>query len=311
MHDVAIVLATYNGEKYLDAQLESIVCQTYDSWHIYASDDGSTDGTGAILSRWCATLGNRMSLLPHERLGSAKKNFMHALQIVEAEVVMLCDQDDVWDCDKVGLAVQAIKTCRAECGGDKPILVFSDARVVDEELNLLDSSFFARSSINPDARTIGRLLVQGIAPGCTMAFNQKLLDIIKTSEDSDAIVIHDWWIALVAAAVDGELVRIAKATMSYRQHGSNAVGSANAKSLKTILSKAHMGKNHNALYLSRLQAQKLLLDFERFIPDDISSKIKLYAHLSRRPKLIRIMLTIRYGFWKQGVLRKVAQIVAV
>ena len=122
---IAILMATYNGEKYLREQIDSLLAQTCCDWTLYIQDDGSKDATLDIIKSYDD---ERIVLVDVglTRQGACM-NFMSLLNMVESEYYMFCDQDDVWFEDKVELSYMRMKEEELKYGIDRPILVFSDA----------------------------------------------------------------------------------------------------------------------------------------------------------------------------------------
>ena len=130
----AILLATYNGEKFLREQLDSLLQQTYSDWTLYIHDDGSTDSTKEIIKEYEQKYEN-ITMLRYPSQKGAKNNFMSLLERVEANYYLFCDQDDVWRKDKVEKEMARMMVLEKDFPG-KPVLVFSDLYVVDINLNI-------------------------------------------------------------------------------------------------------------------------------------------------------------------------------
>ena len=217
---VSVAMATYNGATYLDEQLQSILCQLSETDELVISDDGSTDGTWEKLQ----TLGDsdtRIKLL-HGPQNGVIKNFENAVAACAGDIVFLCDQDDVWDKDKVSTvcAVFAEKDVDA---------VMHDARVVDAEGNELLPSFFATRGTRTG---LLKNLWKNSYIGCCMAISRRLLPTILPFPDG--IPMHDQWIGL-SAERHGGVALIDSPLLSYRRHGDNVTADAHG-SLGTMLS---------------------------------------------------------------------------
>ena len=140
MASVAVLLATYNGERYVGELLESLFAQSCTDWHLIVSDDGSQDATPDILQRFLGRYPDRMTLLPpHAATGSSKENFLYLTEEAAGyDYYMYCDQDDVWLPEKIGLTLDKMK--ETEAGqADVPCLVHTDLEVTDAEGNAADS----------------------------------------------------------------------------------------------------------------------------------------------------------------------------
>lgn len=233
--NVAILLAAYNGEKFIEQQLDSIVNQTCSDWELFIHDDGSCDSTPAILKKYAAAFPDRIHLIEAAPRGSARSNFLFLMSQVDAPYVMFCDQDDVWNEDKIECSLSAIRRLESSNGKDVPLLVFSDATVVDCRLNIIADSFFSYQHLNPDRLRFSELLVQNTVPGNTSMFNRALLQHALRYSDENAIIIHDCWCALIASYF-GAIGAIKKSTLLYRQHNENSMGAIKSSGLKYILS---------------------------------------------------------------------------
>lgn len=202
---ITVCLASYNGSEYIRVQLDSILKQLPSSAEVIISDDGSTDSTVAVINK---IPDPRIKLLTGNKFSSPVLNFQNALQYATGEYIFLSDQDDVWLPDKVKIMTEAL-----ENGAQ---LVISDARIVDENLNVIHDSFFAAR----DSHTgfLKNLLKNRFA-GCTMAFRADLLK--KALPFPEKIHMHDWWLNLVAH-LTGRVEMIEKPLILYRRHGANA-----------------------------------------------------------------------------------------
>lgn len=251
---IAILLATYNGEKYLSEQIDSLLSQTYNDFTLYVHDDGSKDNTLAILSEYSNKYTN-IVVLDYEPSHGAKENFFGLLDRVEAEYYMFCDQDDIWHNDKIEKSLSFIRLIESEHKG-KPVCVYSDLKVVDENGNTISESFFEMEGIHPEfLQDFDHASASNFATGCTMLFNHKAKEMMHPN--IAAATMHDSWVALSVLKVGGSVVPISEALIDYRQHGNNTLGAIdsnrltlsyrirNAKSLLSLLWKHY--KMHQAL----------------------------------------------------------------
>jgi hypothetical protein len=232
---VDVLLATYNGSKYLAQQIESILAQTHQEFRILVSDDGSSDATMEILLRYRATLGERLVLVPHPTPGrGAVRNFENLMQASlrdgVARWMAFADQDDVWLPEKIAVTLAAMVQVEASNGDQVPCLVHTDLAVVDEKLTVRCASFVRYQRMDPAACSALSLLSVNQVTGCTMMINRALLQL-ALPVPAEAI-LHDWWCALVSGA--GRRVFLQDPLILYRQHGANQVG-AKDRSLKTRL----------------------------------------------------------------------------
>ncbi|MBB1581046.1 glycosyltransferase family 2 protein [Serratia sp. OS31] len=231
MFNYEVVVCTYNGERYVLEQLASIVSQTIPPQRIIISDDGSTDNTLPLIARFAATTPVPLDVRPRTvgPKGPAH-NFLHALSLSSAPYVFLSDQDDVWMADKIEHYLRAVNDVSDD---SQPLLVFSDAELVDSELKPLHSSFLQNERLDPAQQlAFSRITFQNCIQGATVMVNRVLLEKLKPANH---MMMHDWWLGMIAAAF-GQLVFIPKPLIKYRQHESNVVGSSGYGG-KRILSK--------------------------------------------------------------------------
>lgn len=219
---VCVLMATYNGEKYVLEMLESIKNQTYSEFVCYIHDDGSTDSTCKIIDEFCKVNDNFIRLKSGS-CGGAKSNYLYMLKEigVQFKYCMFCDQDDVWLPNKIEKSVEAIKKLES----DNPAvsaLVYCDMKVVDENLKEIASSFIKYNALSVDEITIDRAVMKGYAAGCTMIINNTLAKA-SVVEDTNNIIMHDWWVMLIASVI-GKIEYLDEPLALYRQHGTNTLG---------------------------------------------------------------------------------------
>lgn len=218
---IIIVLASYNGEKFIAEQLQSIVEQSYKYWVCYIYDDCSIDLTVNICRKFQLLYPDKFIIIQRTTAsGSACRNFSLAYNELskndDYDYMAFCDQDDVWDKDKLSKMVNILDKCV------EPSLVFSDLNIVDENLNVLQRSFINEISIIKNQHLNEHYLkVDNIVPGCSMMFNRELIS--KISEIPDDVLMHDWWMVICASKYKS-IHYIEESLVSYRQHDKNSVG---------------------------------------------------------------------------------------
>lgn len=224
---IAVLLATYNGESYLEPLLQSLIEQKFQDFSIFVHDDGSNDGTLQILNGYIQKY-DFIHLLHDSSSGrGAKDSFFWLLEQVESRYYMFCDQDDVWLDHKIGDTYA--RMCRLEqTNKDLPILVFSDLTVVDESLNIQSNSMWEISKINPlYSKSSDYLSIHNFVTGCTMMINRCSVDfVLPVSRNA---LMHDSWIALSICSKGGVIDYISEPLMLYRQHSNNAIGASTAQ----------------------------------------------------------------------------------
>lgn len=309
---VEVLLAIFNGERFLAQQIESILAQNYKHIRIVARDDGSTDGSVAIVRSFIEKHPERIVLLDDSRgnLGQTM-NFLQLLQSAAADYVMLSDQDDVWLPEKVSLTMAAMKECEVRHGRDAPVLIHTDLIVADKDLSVISGSFWQYQKIDPKHAAINRLLVQNVVTGCTVMVNRGLLKLVRPV--SDGIIEHDWWLALLAASF-GTIDHIARPTLLYRQHGRNVVGAVKWNAWgafgKFLYRETRMSFVSN-LKKTRLQAARFLQIYGPLLPPDLALKITRYAKLDQVNYFTRLVFIFRYRFFKIGMKRNVGMFLSL
>lgn len=227
--DIAILMATYNGECYLSEQIDSLLAQTSQNWHLYVHDDGSKDRTVSIVKKYIGEHPEKITLLEYPPQGGPCRNFLSMLERVEASYYMFCDQDDVWLPEKVSQSLDAM-TDEESVNPHKGVVVFTDLSVVDEHLDVIFVSMWEYSGLYPQyIRTFSDAGGHTVlATGCTMLFNQQAKESCLRFESSKA-VMHDIWLCLCTLGLGGILHGINKPLVLYRQHGNNFFGSGKTK----------------------------------------------------------------------------------
>lgn len=212
---IAVLISTYNGEKYLRKQLDSIIRQKGCDVEIYIRDDGSKDSTMQILDEYKA---KGLIQVYHEsnsnNLGPAK-SFLYMLHNIKGyQYYAFSDQDDLWDSDKLEIAIHSLESIQ------KPALYCCNARIIDENDNT-NGEFAYRKK---NSITLANEVCMGGALGCTMVMNSQLASIIQSNSIPSKMIMHDCFIQAVCGAIGGKTIFDMKSHMGYRQHGANVVG---------------------------------------------------------------------------------------
>ena len=216
---IDVLLATYNGEKYLKQQIDSILKQTYKNIHLIISDDKSQDNTRKILEQY-QKQDDRITVYFQEQNQGYIKNFEFLLKKVESNYYMLSDQDDVWLPEKIEKSMETLKKENAD-------LVFGDLEVVDENLNTIYQSFGDFMLLN---RKIKKYITSyevnylyNCVTGCTILSKKEFIKDILPLPHNSKYMPHDYWIGLIAA-LKGKLAYMPEKYIKYRQHGNNQIG---------------------------------------------------------------------------------------
>ena len=218
MEKVDILLATYNGEKYIREQIDSILNQTHKEFRLLISDDGSSDSTRDILNEYKAKDDRIEVFMQEENLGVVK-NFEFLLGKVEAKYYMFSDQDDIWKAEKIEKSLKKI-----EEGFD---LVYSDLEVVDENLNVTYESYWKLKGIYKKIKKYNNfesLYLNNFITGCTVISKKELIDSFMPLPNISKFVLHDYWISLIISQ-NGKIDYVEEPLIKYRQHKNNKVGS--------------------------------------------------------------------------------------
>lgn len=223
-----VAMATYNGEAFLEAQLCSIQGQTWLPQRILVADDGSVDQTIEILRVWERRTNGWLTMLPHASHCGSSRTFERALEATISPYVLLADQDDVWDIDKAERLLRLMVAAESKNGFAVPLLVHTDLRLINSSGVLLAPSFFRYSRLDPYQGSWQQLALQNVVTGCASALNRALLE--KALPFPDVVVLHDWWLGLVAV-VAGSLEVLPEPCLSYRQHRNNLVGARGCRQL--------------------------------------------------------------------------------
>jgi glycosyltransferase involved in cell wall biosynthesis len=298
--NIAILLSTYNGESYIEELFNSLLAQTNQDFILFIRDDGSSDGTRAIIDKYLQSNSNFIFVDIKGNKGS-KQSFgilnEYVLANYDFQYYMFADQDDVWLPNKVQNSFQKMMELENTYSG-LPILLHTDLKVADKNLKILSVSFWNYQHLNPYGDQLNRLLMQNIITGCTMMFNRRLAEI--SLPISPGAIMHDWWIGLVASAF-GRIGFLQEPTILYRQHSENTLGAKKfnvpylLKKMMTPISledNVVQSKHFYDTYGNYLSAyhRELLLHFMKLSTDSYFSKV---------------MIIIKYKFYKIGFIRNI------
>lgn len=213
MKKVLVLLSTYNGEKYLKEQIDSVLAQKNTDVSILVRDDGSTDKTLEILEKYKKD--GKLEWYTGKNLKPAK-SFLNLVRCAETtyDYYAFCDQDDFWYSDKISEAIDEMEKEPTML----PKLCYCNIELVDKNRRHLDDR-----KISNRCNFFDEMLLTYCVPGCTMVFNRNLLDIVKKHMPTK-ITMHDCWIYFVCVAVGGRIYSTESIGIQYRQHGGNVIG---------------------------------------------------------------------------------------
>lgn len=214
---VAILLCTFDGQRFLSDQLESLRSQTYPDWELWVSDDGSQDRTRVILDSFQASAGADRSSIHNGPAEGFVANFLSLVchASITADYYAFSDQDDVWEPEKLERAVNWLKSVPQSV----PALYCSRTRLVDPENNEI-----GLSPLFPKSPTFANALTQNVGGGNTMVFNHAARELIRLAGDNVDVVAHDWWAYLVVTGCGGQVFYDPIPSIRYRQHENNLIG---------------------------------------------------------------------------------------
>lgn len=269
-YDVDILVATYNGERYLVKQLDSLISQVTEfRFRIIISDDFSTDSTVLIIKSYLEKYDHIVFYPAKENLGVIGRfNFLSEKS--SAKYIMFCDQDDVWHQNKIQKQIECLMEIENIHGCKTPILVHSDLSVVDKDLNTINNSFIKLKKLYPVPK-VKNLIIENSFTGCAMAVNSQLLKIALPFPKQ--IIMHDWWLGLIGT-VGGKIHFIDVPLIEYRQHERNVIGSGSKLNFQKILKKLKYlifnrevnlrimatSQQANAL-IERINTEKITMDY--------------------------------------------------
>lgn len=277
---VAILLSTFNGERYICEQLDSLLTSTV-SADIYIRDDGSHDSTREILAGYASEHAN-IKLMAGDNIGVVGSffNLISYVNDKDYDFYCFCDQDDFWEKEKINIAIKKIGY------NDTCVMYCSALKVVDENL-----FFKFKSAIPKKEIGFSNALVENVVTGCTVVLNKHAFSEIKYNlPDPGKIVMHDWWFYLIMS-VKGAIIYDSDSFIKYRQHGHNVEGMQTP--IKRIFSKFIKGRNNK---YPRLVMQLKTFDelYTRYFSSEQQTKIhSLITVLEKRRFFSFVSLLIR------------------
>lgn len=307
LHKIDILMATYNSEKYIEEQLQSIINQTYKNFNINICDDLSTDDTINIISKYKMQYNNINFNINSKNLGIIN-NFSQLFANSTALYIMFADHDDVWFTNKIEITLEKMKLMEDKYSSQIPILIFTDKVVTDSNLNIISKSHNKSEKFNTNEITLNRLLMGNIASGCTMMVNKALKDICGTINTN--AIMHDYWLMLTAAAF-GKIGYIDTPTMYYRQHNNNSMGAAE-NSFANAYKKFQTGKINikNTVLKNIHQAEIFLNQYNNILSDNNKYIINEFIQLKNKKNISFINSIVKHKFYKSGLLKNLGLIYA-
>lgn len=214
---VTVLLSTYNGDKYIGEQLNSLLNQTYNNFNILIRDDGSSDNTLNILELYEKRYHLKISIIKGTNVGVIK-SFFELIEYYKGDssYIAFCDQDDFWEPLKIEKSVSALEASKVEIKG-----YCSNLKLVDENLNFIIDKY--KKTVIPDFHNA---LFENIVTGCTFVASNELILLLKNKFEHinlSNILMHDWFLYILGSAF-GEIIYDEKSYIQYRQHSNNVIG---------------------------------------------------------------------------------------
>ena len=296
---IDVLLATYNGARYLRPQIESVLNQKDVSFRILVRDDGSVDETPAVIEHYKRL---RPECIVH--LGGSDNlgvigNFAHLLGEATAPYVALCDQDDIWEPHKLRILLETMHDLEERHGIDTPLLVHCDLRVVDDALRERHSSYWRFAGVYPSRSSLPRLLLKNTIAGCASLANKALVRLALPVPR--AALMHDYWLALVACAA-GHVGAVEEPLMLYRQHERNTIG-ARPYNWRSFVDRIADGLAHWDLSALRRQAAALSERCHEVMTAENRALIDDFVDLPRRNWIGQRWFLLHHGIVMPGLMR--------
>lgn len=297
---VDILMATYNGERFVADQIRSLLEQEYPHIHIFIRDDGSTDGTLSILEEFAGRYPEKITLIQDGRKNlGATQNFAALMEHSTASYICFSDQDDIWMKDKVQWMMGIMEKTEKKHPG-VPVYVFSDLSVADAEMNITHRSLNQKDGLSPRRIATHQLLMQNVPYGCATMINRELL--LKSLPIPQEALLHDHWMALVASLF-GKIAYIDEPLVLHRIHDNNAsrAGSVHRKEIDQKLASKINNKNfHNYLFKQVAQAEALLKRYEPELSLKQVETLQSFMALKTTKGIERKKLIIKNRFFKNS-----------
>jgi glycosyltransferase involved in cell wall biosynthesis len=304
-----ILMSVYNGSRFLEQQIRSLLNQSYKDWTLFIRDDCSTDNSINIIKDF-SRVDNRIKLVK-DQLGNlgASASFSYLLEkyASDADYIFFCDQDDVWIDDKVEILLEKIIVVEKTYSSNYPILIFSDLSVINAEGKQICHSLWKYQDINPNRIKLNQLLVENCVTGCSIVINQKLRMIsVPISQNA---IMHDWWLTLFACLF-GHIHHVESCLVNYRQHENNTLGAVKVdflnlsrKLLNLLLGDAKL--ESQAVQRTQVQAKALAEACCGKIENNKLSCIQDYYGLKESDFFQKKIIILKHRFTRNNFLRSI------
>ena len=315
---VIVLMATYEGERYICQQMDSILGQTLKELKLMVSDDGSKDKTREILKEYRNQYPDRI-VLKHrvqegdyqnkEQVSGAAMNFFWLLAQASGDYILFSDQDDVWKREKAEKLLKHMKKLEKRLGKDYPILVHSDMEVTDEDLNMTAPSFFDYQHCNPKRTSFAEVLVENPVTGGGAMINKALADLLL--KVPEACCMHDWWMALTASCF-GTISCIREPLYQSRQHENNVLGAKATGSLEDIKQRARrqaqVEENYRKMFAQAAAFGKM---YHEQMSTEQKNILRSFLALPLQSPAGRLHNIVKNHFFKTSLIQTLAQSVTI
>lgn len=288
---IAIMLCTYNGARFLEEQLFSILKQTHTHWVIHASDDGSSDATCKLLTHFQKSVGiDRLRIYEGPRQGFAK-NFLSLIknESIEGDYFAFCDQDDIWHPTKLERSLSQLQ----KVAPDQPSLYCSRVRLVDAGQRCV-----GLSPLRQCPPTFKNALVQSLAGANTMMINRSSRSLIAVIPDDVPVIAHDWLAYLLVTASGGHVIYESAPSLDYRQHENNVIGNKTGLHSNLLRIKRFTGGKFSTWGDMNCQLLDSMLNH---ISPENQATYSAYKTLRSAGLVKRITLHLKTGLYRQGI----------
>lgn len=305
---VQILLATYNGEKFLSQQLDSLLNQTYQDFTVLIRDDNSTDNTLEIINAYQKKFPQKITLI-NDALGNigVAQNFNVLLQNSTADYISFCDQDDIWLENKLEISLAEIKKLENE-NTVSPCLVYSDMQIINEKNEIISSSLWQSYKTLEKYFVLNRLLIYNIPFGCTVLINKAMANLAMPIPGN--AILHDHWLALIAVTI-GKYKAISTPLMSLRNHTSNVTRAKSGffEKLNNAIKNAVTKRQHAYWLTIRVaQANSFKERYQNKLNEEQLKTITNFIALEATTGIKRKWMYVKNKFYKPHVLQTIKMI---
>lgn len=304
-------MCTYNGEKYITEQIESILHNSIADWRLYISDDGSTDRTYEFASKYAKEYPQKIVLTTHTNSADPSIHFLEKVRDISVRMqpddfIMLCDQDDVWYNNKIKLTLKYMDYLIMKYSNQIPLLVCTDVEVVNENKEQLAKSFRRMIHYSIKKLDVAHLLMEHKVQGCTIMINKILADKIRNLPQ--VATKHDMWLEMIAVTM-GKIDYVDEPTMAYRRHAEQYTA-GEMRFWKMVLEQIkHLKVQKYMVYDLAPQTKEFLRIYGEELGCECRKLVETFATLEQQGFWQKRINIIRYHMWKTGVIRNIGMLI--